>query len=158
MRVSDPHSALAHQPVSFDQVMDFSVIEKLGKDEKYSKQKDEYRVQVVPRTVTEIRGAESEILTNTIFIRFAPNSWDLYKKVPKTVDGKSVEELYDPNAELVLEEVAKLAGLPGLQVTASSSSSRRSSITIRRSSRGSCRNPTAPARSVAGLRSASRLC
>lgn len=102
--------SIRHQPVSFDQVMDFSIIEKLGKEEKYSKQKDEYRAPVVPRTVSEIRGAEQEILTNTIFIQFAPNSWDLHKKVTRTVDGKSVESMYDPNADLVVDEVAKLAG------------------------------------------------
>ena len=39
--------AIDHQPVPFDQVMDFSVIEKLGKEPKYSSQKDEYGTQVV---------------------------------------------------------------------------------------------------------------
>jgi outer membrane protein OmpA-like peptidoglycan-associated protein len=96
--------------VAFDQVSDFTIIEKLGKEEKYSKQKDEYRVQVTPRTVSEIRGAEQEILTNTIFLRFFPNNWDLYKKVTKKVGDKDVEELYEPNGDLVLEEIAKLAG------------------------------------------------
>jgi outer membrane protein OmpA-like peptidoglycan-associated protein len=32
------------------------------------------------------------------------------KKVSKTVDGKTVEEMYDPNVNFVIEEVAKLAG------------------------------------------------
>ena len=34
--------SITHQPVPFDQVMDFSIIEKLGKEEKYASQKDEY--------------------------------------------------------------------------------------------------------------------
>ena len=102
--------SVTHQPVPFDQVMDFSIIEKLGKEEPYKSQKDEYKIQLAPKTVTEIRGVESEILTNTVVIRFAPNSWDLHKKVTRQVEGKDVEQLVDPNVDLVLEEVAKLAG------------------------------------------------
>src|SRR5262249_18275864 len=92
-----------HQTVPFDQVMDYSVIEKLGKDLKYASQKDEYHVQFTPKGVGEIKGVEKEILTNTVYIRFYPNSWDLHKKITRQVDGKTVEELYDPNVDLVLE-------------------------------------------------------
>jgi NitT/TauT family transport system substrate-binding protein len=102
--------SVTHQAVPFDQVMDYSVIQKLGQEEPYKSQKDEYRIQLAPKTVTEIRGAESEILTNTVVIRFAPNSWDLHKMVTRKVDGKDVEQLVDPNVDLVLEEIAKLAG------------------------------------------------
>ncbi|MBN1344338.1 MAG: OmpA family protein [Phycisphaerae bacterium] len=101
--------AITHQPVPFDQVMDYSIIAKLGKEEKYSSQKDEYHVQFTPATPREIR-AEEEILTNTVFIHFYPNSWDLHKKVTKKADGKEVEELYDPKVDFVLEDIAKLAG------------------------------------------------
>jgi hypothetical protein len=90
--------------------MDFSIITKLGKEEKYSSQKDEYRIQLAPKTVSEIKGVEKEILTNTIIIRFFPNSWDLHKKITKEEGGKTLEELYDPQVDLVLDEVAKLAG------------------------------------------------
>jgi outer membrane protein OmpA-like peptidoglycan-associated protein len=102
--------SIKHPAVPFDQVMDPSVIEKLGKEEKYSSQKDEYKVQLTPRTVSEIEGAEKEILTNTIVVKFFPNSWDLHKKINRKVDGKDVEELYDPSVDLTLEEIAKLAG------------------------------------------------
>jgi NitT/TauT family transport system substrate-binding protein len=101
--------AITHQPVPFDKVMDFSLIEKLGKEPKYASQKDEYQMQFAPKTVSEIR-AEDEILTNTVIIHFFPNSWDLYKKVTKQKDGKNVEELYDPGVDLVLEDIAKLVG------------------------------------------------
>ena len=37
---------ITHQRVDFDQVMDFSVIKKLGEEEKYASQRDEYTVQV----------------------------------------------------------------------------------------------------------------
>lgn len=101
--------AITHQPVPFDQVMDFSLIEKLGKEARYSSQKDEYQTRFAPATVSEIR-AENEILTNTVFIHFFPNSWDLHKKITKTKDGKEVEQLYDPNVDYVLEDIAKLVG------------------------------------------------
>jgi hypothetical protein len=74
--------SINHQQVPFDQVMDFSIIEKLGKEEKYASQKDEYSTVFVAKSTSEIRGAE-EILTNTVRIHFFPNSWDLYKKVTK---------------------------------------------------------------------------
>lgn len=99
--------SIAHQPVPFDQVMDPSIVQKLGKEEKYASQKDEYRIQFTPKT--EIKG-ESEILTNTIVIKFFPNSWDLHKKITHKVDGKDVEELYDPSVDLTIEEIGKLAG------------------------------------------------
>ncbi len=101
--------SITHQPVSFDQVMDFSIIEKLGKEPKYASQKDEYRIQFTPASAGEIK-AEDPILTNTVFIHFFPNSWDLHKKVTKKIDGKDVEQLYDPQVDFVLEDIAKLVG------------------------------------------------
>ena len=98
------------EKVEFDQVMDFSVIQKLGKEPKYANQKDEYNVQFAPASASTIQGESEEILTKTIVIHFFPNSWELMKKVTKTVNGKEVEELYDPNVSFVVEEVGKLAG------------------------------------------------
>jgi NitT/TauT family transport system substrate-binding protein len=94
----------------FDQVMDFSVLQKLGKEAKYSSQKNEYDVQFVPTTAAAIQGESNEILTKTVVIHFFPNSWDLSKQVADTVDGKSVDKLYDPNAQFVVEEIGKMAG------------------------------------------------
>ncbi|MBM4258210.1 MAG: hypothetical protein FJ147_20235 [Deltaproteobacteria bacterium] len=102
--------SITHQPVPFDQVMDFSIIEKLGKEPKYAAQKDEYQIKLAPTTVGDIRGESDEILTNTIVIHFYPNSWDLFKKVTKEADGKKVDELYDPRVDFVLEEVGRLVG------------------------------------------------
>lgn len=102
--------AIEGQPVPFDQVMDFSIIAKLGNDPKYRQQKDEYEVMLAPKTVTEIKAESEEILTNTIVIHFAPNNWDLHRKVTREINGKQVEQLYDPAVDLVLEEAAKLSG------------------------------------------------
>lgn len=98
-----------NQPVPFDQVMDFTVIDKLGEDEKYRSQTDESVVQFVPKATSEVRGAE-EILTNTVVIHFYPNSFEIFKKVTKDQDGKTLEVDYDPKAKFVVEEIAKLAG------------------------------------------------
>jgi NitT/TauT family transport system substrate-binding protein len=94
----------------FDQVMDFSVLQKLGKEAKYSSQKNEYDVQFAPATAAAIQGESDEILTKTVVIHFFPNSWDLGKKITDTVDGKAAEKLYDPNASFVVEEIGKMAG------------------------------------------------
>jgi outer membrane protein OmpA-like peptidoglycan-associated protein len=102
--------SITHQPVSFDQVMDFTVIQKLGKEDKFASQKVEYTPVAAPKELGEVKAEGEEILTNTIVIRFYPNSWDLEKKIVREVGGKAVEELYDPHANLVLDEVAKLAG------------------------------------------------
>jgi outer membrane protein OmpA-like peptidoglycan-associated protein len=96
--------------VEFDQVMDFSVLQKLGKEPKYANQRNEYDVQFAPTTATTIQGESEEILTKTIVIHFYPNSWDISRMVTKTEGGKEKQELYDPNVGFVVEEVGKLAG------------------------------------------------
>jgi NitT/TauT family transport system substrate-binding protein len=98
------------EKVDFDQVMDFSVIEKLGTEPKYASQTDEYKVQFAPATASSIQGESEEILTKTIVIHFYPNSWDLYKKVASTDNEKKTAELYDPNVDFIVDEVGKLAG------------------------------------------------
>ncbi|HUQ05215.1 MAG TPA: phosphate ABC transporter substrate-binding/OmpA family protein [Kofleriaceae bacterium] len=94
------------EKTDFDQIMDFSVIKKLGGEEKYSKQKNEYEVSFAPVAASGIN-VESTILTKTIVVQFFPNSSDLYKKVDKT--GQSAPALYDPNVDFVIEEVAKVS-------------------------------------------------
>ncbi|MBN1944477.1 MAG: OmpA family protein [Bradymonadales bacterium] len=106
--------SVTHTQIPFDQVMDFSIIQQLGQDPRYANQVDRYQVQFTPRTVNEITAAESPILTQTVSINFYPNSWDLHHRVVRQVEGRSVEELYDPNVEHVLEEIARLAGEFGL--------------------------------------------
>lgn len=100
---------VTHRRVKFDKVMDFSIIEKLGKEEKYSSQVDEYTVPFIKTASSQLRGAE-EILTNTVVIHFYPNSSDLFRKVTKSVNGKQVSSMYDPKVKFVLEEIGKLAG------------------------------------------------
>ena len=98
---------------AFDQVMDFSVIQKLGSEQKYASQKNEYDIQFAPASAGTVQGEKDEILTKTVVIHFFPNSWDLNKKVTRAVNGKDVEEFYDPNVGFVVEEIGKLAGQYG---------------------------------------------
>jgi NitT/TauT family transport system substrate-binding protein len=97
------------QKVDFDQVMDFSVIKKLGADDKYAKQRNEYEVTFAPVAASQIP-VESTILTKTVVVQFFPNSADLYKKVEKRgPNGEASEGLYDPNVDFVVEEIAKVS-------------------------------------------------
>jgi NitT/TauT family transport system substrate-binding protein len=95
---------------TWDQVADFSVIQKLGKEDKYVKSVNKYQVNFAPKTVTQIKAESGEILTKTVVIHFFPNSADTEHKITKLVGGKSVEELYDPNVGFVIEEIGKMAG------------------------------------------------
>ena len=56
---------IQNENVPFDAVMDYSIIAKLGKEQKYSSQKDEYQFKLTPKTVSEIKAESDEILTNT---------------------------------------------------------------------------------------------
>jgi NitT/TauT family transport system substrate-binding protein len=104
-----PGRPIRNLPVAFDQVMDYTVIQKLGQEEKYSSQKDEYTTAFAPKPTKEVRGAE-EVLTNTVSIHFYPNSWEIYKKITKDEDGKTIETEYDPKAKYVIDEIGRLAG------------------------------------------------
>ena len=101
--------AITNPPVSFDQVMDFSVIQKLGQEAKYADTRDEYTKPLPPKRLADIRAENDEILTNTVVIHFFPNSWDLKKRIVRRVDGTDIEEPYDASVDLVLDEVATLA-------------------------------------------------
>ena len=101
------------QKTSFDEVMDFSLIKKLGSEPKYASQKVEYQFQFAPSSASTIQAENDEILTKTVVIHFFPNSWDLKKMVTKTIDGKDVQEFYDPNWQAVIGEVGQLAGQYG---------------------------------------------
>jgi len=101
--------AITNPPVPFDKVMDFSVIQKLGREPKYGDSKDEYARTLAPKSLSAIRAENEEILTNTVVIHFFPNSADLRKRITRKIDGRDVEEPYDPTVDLVLGEVATLA-------------------------------------------------
>src|SRR6266516_2657198 len=49
--------------VPFDQVMDFTVIKRLGGEPRYANQRNEYQVQFVPKTASSVQAENTEILT-----------------------------------------------------------------------------------------------
>jgi hypothetical protein len=91
--------------VEFDNIMDFSVMKKLGGETKYAEQKNEYEFKFTPTSGIDVN-VESAVLTKTVTINFFPNSYDVFHKMTK--DGK--QAYYDPNVEITIEEIAKLAG------------------------------------------------
>lgn len=101
------------EKVPFDQVIDFSILKKLESVPRYAQQKDEYDVRFAPVTAGSIQAESNEILTKTVVIHFFPNSWELRKKVTRNIDGRDVEEAYDPSVDFVVEEIGKLAGQYG---------------------------------------------
>jgi NitT/TauT family transport system substrate-binding protein len=102
--------ALDGDKVTFDQVLDFSIIDKLGREPKYANSRDEYQVQFVPTTASAVQAESNEILTKTVVVQFFPNSDDINKNV-LAPDGK--EAPYDPNVGAVVEEIGKLAAQYG---------------------------------------------
>ena len=98
------------EKTSFDQVMDFSVLQKLAAEPRFAGQRDEYQVQFVPTTASAVQAEKSEILTKTVVVQFFPNSDDI-EKVVTDPDGK--KHPYDPNVGATLEEIGRLAGQYG---------------------------------------------
>ncbi|MGQ0537821.1 MAG: phosphate ABC transporter substrate-binding/OmpA family protein [Gemmatimonadaceae bacterium] len=102
--------SVSGNPIPFDQVMDFSIIQRLGSEPFYANQKNEYLVQFVPTSASAVQAESDEILTKTIVIQFFPNSDEVEKMIVKTEGGKTGEVRYDPNVPAVLEEAGRLAG------------------------------------------------
>ncbi|HEX2750700.1 MAG TPA: phosphate ABC transporter substrate-binding/OmpA family protein [Verrucomicrobiales bacterium] len=101
------------QQVPFDQVMDFSIIQKLAGEEPYKSSRNEYQINFAPKTVQSIKAEGSEILTKVVTLHFYPNSWDLRKTITVQEDGKEITKPYEPGVDNVLEEVGKLAAQYG---------------------------------------------
>ena len=101
------------QPVSFDKVMDFSILQKLENEEPYKSSRNEYQINFAPKTVQTIKAEGSEILTKVVTLHFYPNSWDLRKTITVRENGKDIVKPYEPGVDAVLEEVGKLAAQYG---------------------------------------------
>ncbi len=108
-----PDEVVSKPFVSFDSVVDFSVIKKLAKDPKYANQKNTYNVKFQSASADTIQAESSEILTKTVVIHFYPNSSNIHHVVIEKQGGKDTEVAYDPNVPFILEEIGKLAGQYG---------------------------------------------
>ena len=93
--------------IPFDQIMDFSVIKKIGADPKYAASTNDYEFKFTPVSSVEVN-VENAVLTKTVTIGFFPNSNELFKKVAGKNGGP--ETFYDPNVQNTIDDIAKLAG------------------------------------------------
>jgi NitT/TauT family transport system substrate-binding protein len=96
-------------PVPFEQVMDFSFLQKLQQKGTFANQKDESIATFTPSNFRKLN-AESPILTQTIRINFYPNSANPYEPARDDAENVIPGKLYDPNVNATLERVAHLAG------------------------------------------------
>jgi len=102
-------SKMIDEKVGFDKIVDFSVIKKLGSEDKYASQKNTYEFKFTPASAESLN-VEQKVLEQVSFIKFFPNSNDLFHKVPGPSGGVV---LYDGNVEFTVERIAKLAGTFG---------------------------------------------
>ena len=100
---------LLDTPVRFDEVMDFSVLQKLEAKGTFADMKNEYVTQFSPTTYSKV-AAEKPILTQTIRINFYPNSSNIFEPQHDEFGNALASTLYDPNATATLEKVGRLAG------------------------------------------------
>lgn len=96
-------------PIPFDQVMDFSFIQKLQQKGTFASQKDESIATFTPSSFRKVP-AEAPILTQTIRINFFPNSDNPYEPARDGAQNIIKGKLYDPNVDATLEQVARLVG------------------------------------------------
>ena len=96
-------------PVQFDQVMDFSFVQKLQQRNAFPNQKDESIATFTPSSFRKVP-AEAPILTQTIRINFYPNSANPYEPARDEAGSVIPGKLYDPNVAATLEQVARLSG------------------------------------------------
>ena len=96
-------------PASFDQVMDFTFVQKIQQKGMFAHHKDESVAAFTPASFRKIT-AEAPILTQTIRINFFPNSANPFEPARDESGSTVAGKLYDPNVSATLEQVARLSG------------------------------------------------
>lgn len=102
-------AGLIKDSVSFNQVMDFTIVSELEKSGQFKHHKDTYVSKFVPTTYQKVN-AEAPIITQTVRINFYPNSSNIYEPAHDITGTPIPNTLYDPNIEATLEKVARLVG------------------------------------------------
>ncbi len=102
-------AGLIKEPVNFNQIMDFSMIQALEKAGTFKHHKDNYVSKFVPTTYKKVV-AEAPIITQTVRINFYPNSANIYEPAHDLAGVPMANTLYDPNVAATLEKVARLVG------------------------------------------------
>ncbi|MEK7413701.1 MAG: phosphate ABC transporter substrate-binding/OmpA family protein [Planctomycetota bacterium] len=96
-------------PVPFDQVMDYTIIQKTIAKPEFAKDRDESVAAFIPAQTRRLQ-AEAPILTQTIRINFFPNSANPFEPARNELGLVEAGRLYDPNVSSTMEQVARLAG------------------------------------------------
>lgn len=96
-------------PVPFDQVMDFTYIQKANASGAFVAQKDESVATFTPSTAKKVN-AEAAILTQTIRINFFPNSSNPFEPARDELGMVQAGRLYDANVTATMEQVGRLSG------------------------------------------------
>ncbi|MFZ5949173.1 MAG: phosphate ABC transporter substrate-binding/OmpA family protein [Candidatus Rifleibacteriota bacterium] len=102
-------AGLIKEPVNFNHIMDFSLIQDLEKAGTFKHHKDNYVSKFVPTTYKKVV-AEAPIITQTVRINFYPNSANIYEPAHDLAGVPMANTLYDPNVAATLEKVARLVG------------------------------------------------
>jgi ABC-type nitrate/sulfonate/bicarbonate transport system substrate-binding protein len=100
---------LIDSPLRFDQVMDFSYIQKLETAGTFEAHKDEYTAQFAPQSYTKVT-AEAPLLTQELRINFFPNSYGLHEPARDEFGNIIEGKLYDPLVDKTVERAAVTAG------------------------------------------------
>jgi len=100
---------LIDSPLRFDQVMDFSYIQKLEASGTFQAHKDEYTTKFAPQSYTKVT-AEAPILTQELRINFYPNSYGLHEPARDEFGNVISGKLYDPLVDKTIERAAVTAG------------------------------------------------
>lgn len=102
-------AGLIKEPVEFNQIMDFTIIQQIDKEGKFKHHQDAYVSKFVPTTYKKVI-AEAPIITQTVRINFYPNSANIYEPAHDLAGVPIQGTLYDPNVHATLEKVARLVG------------------------------------------------
>lgn len=96
-------------PTRFDEVVDFSVIQKFDKENKFPEQKE---IQVSNFVATSYKkiSAEAPVLTQTVRINFYPNSDNIFEPEHDEFGNAVPNTRYDPTVDATLEKIARMVG------------------------------------------------
>ena len=96
-------------PVRFDEIVDFSVIQKLAGKNMFADQRDIQVNRFVSTSYKKV-SAEAPVLTQTVRINFYPNSDNIYEPEHDEFGQAIQNSLYDPTVDATLEKIARMVG------------------------------------------------
>jgi ABC-type nitrate/sulfonate/bicarbonate transport system substrate-binding protein len=97
-----------HDSIQFDEVMDFTFLQKLQKKGTFTHQKDRSIAAFTPSGFKKI-SAGSPTLTQSVRISFYPNSVNPYEPARDENGKERMGKLYDPNVSATLDQVMWLS-------------------------------------------------